>query len=82
MRSKAHNGSRRGHQTSSVQDSLRTGSDYQTIQNLSTRHEPTHMLGDYNSVQVLPIIGKEVNVEPSEPYRKVASRVELTKRDM
>ena len=40
------------------------------------------MLGDYNSVQVLPIIDKEVNIEPSEPYRKVASRVELTKRDM
>ena len=42
------------------------------------------MLGDYNynSVQVLPIIGKEVNIEPSEHYRKVASKVELTKRDM
>ena len=42
------------------------------------------MLGDYNSVQVLPVIGKEVNIENSESkrYRKIASKVELTKRDM
>lgn len=35
------------------------------------------MLNDYSSVQVLPVIGKEVSVEDRKK-----NKVELTKRDM
>lgn len=42
--------------------------------------EPTHMLGDYNSVAVLPVIGNEINLD--RDGRRQYSKVELSRKDM
>lgn len=41
--------------------------------------EPTHMLAEYNSVAVLPVIGNEINLNRSS---RQFSKVELSKKDM
>jgi hypothetical protein len=41
---------------------------------------PTHILADYNSVAVLPLIGNEINLERKR--ERHFSKVELSKKDM
>ena len=42
--------------------------------------EPSHMLGDYNSVQLLPVLGNEINLDRES--RRKFSKVELSRKDM
>jgi hypothetical protein len=42
--------------------------------------EPTHMLGDYNSVALLPVLGNEINLDRNG--RRNFSKVELSRKDM
>jgi hypothetical protein len=42
--------------------------------------EPSHMLGDYNSVQLLPVLGNEINLD--RVGRRNFSKVELSRKDM
>jgi hypothetical protein len=51
------------------------------LSNVKLSHlEPTHMLGDYNSVAVLPVIGNEINLD--RDGRRQFSKVELSRKDM
>ena len=52
----------------------------ESIRLSKTDIQPTHMLADYHSVAVLPLIGNEINLERKR--ERQFSKVELSKKDM